>query len=79
MYTVYVLRDSLGKLYKGLTKDVKRRLGEHKSGHTQSTKQLKNPEVVYKEEYASFEEARKREKYLKTAAGRRFLKKILRP
>ncbi|OHB10407.1 MAG: hypothetical protein A3H60_00210 [Candidatus Zambryskibacteria bacterium RIFCSPLOWO2_02_FULL_44_12b] len=79
MYTVYVLRDSLGKLYKGMTNNLKRRLAEHRSGHTQSTKQLKNPDVVYTEEYDNFEKARKREIYLKNAAGRRFLKSILRP
>jgi putative endonuclease len=79
MYTVYVLKDSVGKLYKGITNNLKRRLAEHKSGHTQSTKQLRNPVIVYTEEYDSFKQARKREIYFKTAAGRRFLKNILRP
>lgn len=79
MYTVYVLRDVAGKLYKGMTNDLERRLSEHKSGHTLSTRGLRNLTVVYTEEYDSFERAREREVYLKTAAGRRFLKKILRP
>ena len=80
MYTVYVLQDSVGKLYKGITNNLKRRLVEHKSRHTQSTKQLKNPVVVYKEEYDNFKQARERELYFKTAAGRRFIKKLsLRP
>jgi hypothetical protein len=30
--------------------------------------------LVYKEDYESFDEARSRELYFKTAAGRRFLK-----
>ena len=79
MYTVYVLQDSVGKLYKGMTGNLKRRLAEHKSGHTKSTKQLENPKVVYTEEYDNFKQAREREVYLKTAAGRRFIKKLLRP
>lgn len=79
MHTVYVLKDSTGKLYKGLTNNLKRRLCEHKSGHTKSTKFLKNLDVVYTEEYDTFELARKREIYLKSAAGRKFLKTILRP
>ena len=79
MYTVYVLQDSLGKLYKGVTNNLKRRLAEHKSGHTLSTKKLKKPEVVYTEEYDSFKKARKREIYFKNAAGRRFLKKHIAP
>jgi putative endonuclease len=78
MYTVYVLKDSAGKFYKGLTSNLQRRLKEHRSGHTKSTKQLINPEVVYTEEYDNFIQARKREIYLKTAAGRRFLKKLSR-
>ena len=61
MYTVYVLKDSLGKFYKGMTKNLSRRLSEHKSGHTKSTKQLKNPEVVYTEEYDNLRQARERE------------------
>ena len=76
-YFVYVLQDDIGKLYKGLTKDLVRRLKEHRAGATKSTRQLINPKVVYSETYNSFENARIREVYLKTAAGRRFIKKIL--
>ncbi len=35
--------------------------------------------MVYTEEYGNFEEARKRELYLKSSAGRRFLKKHIGP
>jgi hypothetical protein len=38
---------------------------------------MKNLTVAYKEEYPTFAEARKREVYFKTAAGRRFLKKVI--
>jgi len=38
---------------------------------------MSNIEVVYIEKYDTFSEARKREVYLKTSAGRRFLKKKL--
>ncbi len=68
----------MGKFYKGMTKNLSRRLSEHKSGHTKSTKRLKNPEVVYTEGYDNLKQARKREIYLKTAAGRRFIKRLLR-
>lgn len=74
MYTVYVLRDSLGKNYKGMTSDLSKRLLGHKSGNTRSTRGMKNIEVVYQETFEKSDEARKREKYLKSAAGRRFLK-----
>jgi putative endonuclease len=77
MYNVYVLKDKDGNLYKGLTSNLERRLREHKSGHTMTTSKMSGLRVVYKEEYNNFEEARKRELYLKSAAGRRFLKKKL--
>ena len=73
-YTVYVLQDADGKQYKGLTKDLGRRLQEHRSGGTITTRKMRVLEVVYTEECDSFAEARKRELYFKSAAGRRFLK-----
>lgn len=60
-----------------MTNDMKRRLAEHRSGHTKTTARMTGLVLVYKEEYATFEEARKRELYLKSAAGRRFLKNVL--
>jgi len=75
MYVVYVLRDERGRIYKGLTKKLKRRLSEHRRGKTISTRKMIEPKLIYKEEYKTFEEARRREKYLKTAAGRKWLKK----
>ncbi len=79
MYTVYVLRDNKGKLYKGLSNDLARRLKEHKLGKTRTTAKMEELKVVYKEEYEELVIARKRELYFKSAAGRRFLKKILPP
>ena len=60
-----------------MTNNFKRRLEEHKGGHTITTSRMKDIELVYSEEFATFDEARKRELYFKTAAGRRFLKKVL--
>ena len=78
-YNVYVLRDSNGKFYKGVTNNLPRRLEEHRSGHTRTTSLMKDLVLVYKEEYASFAKARQRELYFKSAAGRRFLKKKIEP
>ena len=74
MYIVYVLQDEKGKYYKGFTNNLARRFSEHVAGHTKTTKNMLNLKVVYTEEYSTKEEARKREVYFKTAAGRRFLK-----
>ena len=77
-YKVYVLQSSDGKIYKGVTNNLSRRLKEHNSGQTKTTSRMKDLKVVYMEEYDNFKEARRRELYLKSAAGRRLLKKILR-
>ena len=77
MYTVYILKDRLGKFYKGMTNNLSRRLKEHNLGKTITTSKMMDLNLVYREEYDNFEDARKRELYLKSAAGRRFLKNKL--
>ncbi|MEA2007294.1 MAG: GIY-YIG nuclease family protein [Patescibacteria group bacterium] len=74
MYIVYVLEDDNGKLYKGMTNNISRRLAEHERGKTITTGKMANPGLVYKEEFEDRNEARKREVYFKSAAGRRFLR-----
>jgi putative endonuclease len=77
MYVVYILQDKDGKLYKGLTNNLQRRLAEHKRGKTTTTRRMANLEVVYSEKFETLQKARKREIYFKTAAGRRFIKNKL--
>ena len=78
MYVVYVLRDDKGVLYKGMTNDLTRRLQEHRAGKTKTTRAMGELQVFYTEEYDTLFEARQRELYLKSAAGRKFLKNIMR-
>ncbi len=76
VYTVYVLQSEVdGSFYKGMTSDIGKRLNQHNSKKTKSTKSKTPWTVVYTEAYTDVMEARLREKYFKTAAGRRFLKK----
>ncbi len=77
MYVVYVLHDESGKCYKGMTNDLERRFLEHTQGQTKSTRFMRGLRIVYTEQCLDREAARKREKYLKSAAGRKFLKDIL--
>ena len=79
MWYVYVLRSlKNGRHYVGMSQDVSRRLKEHNDGRTRSTKSRKPFEIVYTEECENREAARKRERYFKSGAGRRYLDKILR-
>lgn len=57
-----------------MTNNLSRRLSEHRTGKTVTTARMSNIKVIYKEEYDNFGEARKRELYLKSAAGRRYVK-----
>jgi putative endonuclease len=78
MYFVYVLRSiSSGRLYKGFCSDIEKRLFEHNSGKTTSTRPFIPWEIAYYEKFNSVEEAISREKYFKTSAGRRFLRKVI--
>lgn len=76
-YCVYVLQSKIdGRLYTGMTSNFQRRLRQHNSGKTRSTKSRVPFSVVYTEEVSSRAKARKREVYLKSGAGREFIKQL---
>jgi len=80
MYFTYVLKcRDFDFLYKGHCEDLKERLKQHNSGMTKSIKAYVPFELIYKEEFETRDEAIKREKYFKSAAGRRYLKNKLAP
>ena len=78
MFFVYVIKSVKdGRLYKGFTTDLERRLSDHNSGKNKSTAPYKPWEIAYYEKVTNREEARKREKYFKSGIGREFLKNNL--
>ena len=75
MFKVYVLKSRVAdKSYVGSTDNIERRLAEHNIGKSKFTSRYKPWELIYAEEFSTREEALKREKYLKSANGRRYLK-----
>ena len=77
-YFVYILKSKKdGRLYKGQTSNIEKRLKEHNSGKVKSTKGFIPWDIVYFEQFSSREEAVLREKYFKTGIGREFLKLYL--
>jgi putative endonuclease len=66
-FFVYILANRYrGTMYVGVTNDLSRRVGEHKSGAVPGfTKRYKIDQLVYCEPYASIDEARAREHVLK--------------
>ncbi|NPA71398.1 MAG: GIY-YIG nuclease family protein [Gammaproteobacteria bacterium] len=71
VYVLYSLRD--GKKYTGLCFSLRKRLSEHKEGRVRSTAHRRPLVLVYYEWCRSWRDARKRELYLKTSGGKRYL------
>ena len=78
MFFAYVLKSvNHDFYYKGHCENLNERLIQHNSGMTESIRPCIPFTIVYMEEFLTREDAIKREKYFKSAAGRRFLKKKL--
>jgi putative endonuclease len=74
IYSVYVLRSqNHPRFYIGMTTNFERRLRQHNSGHTKSTRAYKPWVLVIIEEYDDAVTAREREKYLKSGVGREYI------
>ena len=77
-YFVYILQSIKdNKFYTGYTNDLKRRFEEHNAGIVLSTKHRIPLKLVYFEGCLDKNDAYRREKYLKTGMGKRFLKNRL--
>ena len=75
---VYVLQSEAdGSQYVGIATDPEHRLQEHNAGRTQSTRSKRPWKRILLECFPNRLEARKREIYLKSAAGRRFRKTLV--
>ena len=75
MVYVYVLKSLVsGKVYVGMARDVSVRLEEHNAGKSKFTKGHKPWQIVYREGHPDWVSGRVREKYLKSAAGKRWMR-----
>lgn len=78
MYYVYILKSPKnGKLYKGCTIDLKRRLKEHNSGKSTFTRDNGPWKLVYYEVFSSKTDAEREEEFLKSGKGRERIKFLL--
>lgn len=78
-FYVYVLRSlSDQKFYVGFTRNLRRRVQDHEKGLVPSTKQRNPFELVYWEGCLDQADATRREKYLKSSWGKRYIKSRLR-
>ena len=68
-YWAYVLSNSGGKFYIGVTDDVARRLGDHNSGVSKWTKKFRPWVLAWQQGPMTLSEARKLENWLKRQKG----------
>jgi putative endonuclease len=74
MYYVYVLHSNRDKKkYTGYTKNLKLRFEQHNKGLVNSTKDRRPLKLIYYEACLNQQDATKREKYLKTIYGKRYI------
>ena len=79
MYYVYVLKSLAdGRLYIGCTRDLENRIRSHANGIVESTRKRLPLELIYYEASNHRDDAFRREKYLKTTYGHRYLRHRLR-
>jgi len=77
IYYVYAIKSGIdGRIYVGLSCNVERRISEHNSGMTKSTKSYRPWKLICSDKIGNRKEARIEEKRLKSGYGKELLKKI---
>lgn len=79
MFYVYILENQGDKSwYIGYSANLKQRVERHQKGTgARTTKRKKDWQLVYYEAYKSEQDAKGRERFLKSGAGRKYLHKQL--
>ena len=73
-FTYVLLCEKTGTFYTGATENLERRLDQHNKGEVYYTKNRLPIKLVYFEACLSRDDAFRREKYLKTGMGKRYIK-----
>jgi putative endonuclease len=76
-YSYVLLSDRDGEFYIGSTDDLRERLQQHHKGQVHSTAYRGPLRLIYYEGCLCADDARRRERYLKTGRGGRYLKQRL--
>jgi len=74
---VYILEDMNNRYYIGSTNNIVRRECQHVHKHTYSTSRMKEPKMIFNQEFDSLEIARKIELKLKKLKRKDYISKII--
>lgn len=78
VWFVYVIQSEIdATYYVGMSQNVQERLHQHNAGKSKYTSGHRPWKLIYMEEAGTSLNARKREKYFKSAAGKKHLQKLL--
>ena len=78
MHYVYILKSQKnGKLYKGCTDDIKKRIAKHNQGKVRSTKLSRPWKLIYYEGFINKTDALREELFLESGKGKERLKYLL--
>ena len=78
MFFVYVISSQMRSyLYVGLTNNLKRRISQHQQGKERTTRPFRPFKLIYHKWCPTRQEARNREKYLKSGVGKEWIKKYI--
>ncbi len=78
MCWVYVLKnEKTNRYYIGSTNNIERRLKQHAKGLTRTTRILQTDKLVYNEVYSNINEARAREKKLKSYKSKKYIEWLI--
>ena len=77
-YTYILYSETLNKYYIGACIDMERKLREHNTGHSKFTSTGIPWKLVYKEEFETLAEAKKRESKIKSMKSRRYIEDLIR-
>ena len=77
MFTVYALSSEVRNyIYVGLTSNLQDRIEFHNKGYERTTKAYRPFRLIFSEEHVDRPSARVREKFLKSGAGKEFLRQV---
>jgi putative endonuclease len=72
-YTYVLLSERDGRFYTGSTTDLRARVQAHADGRVRSTAHTAPLVLIYYEACVDLDDARRRERFLKTGKGKRYL------